>query len=74
MKYFLNFNAIMHCLVIVIIAFLFITTKFLCYRILGDLPNTYAFTKALGEGLAVEQLDNLPLIVLRPSIGKYHKN
>lgn len=38
------------------------------FRILGDLPNTYAFTKSLGEALVVEQMDNLPVVVMRPSI------
>ncbi|XP_017769188.1 PREDICTED: putative fatty acyl-CoA reductase CG5065 [Nicrophorus vespilloides] len=38
------------------------------HKILGDIPNTYAFTKALGEGLVNEQLDKLPLILLRPSV------
>ncbi|KAJ9578556.1 hypothetical protein L9F63_005285, partial [Diploptera punctata] len=37
-------------------------------KILGDLPNTYAFTKALSEGLVAEQIDNLPVVILRPSI------
>lgn len=37
-------------------------------KILGDVPNTYAFTKALGEALVVEQMDNLPVVVLRPSV------
>nr|CAD7575331.1 unnamed protein product [Timema californicum] len=34
----------------------------------GDLPNTYAFTKALSEGLVNEQMDKLPVLILRPSI------
>lgn len=37
-------------------------------RILGDLPNTYAFTKSLGEALVVEKMDSLPVVVMRPSI------
>ncbi|CAG9767775.1 unnamed protein product [Ceutorhynchus assimilis] len=39
-------------------------------KILQDIPNTYAFTKALGEALVVEQkeLGNLPVIILRPSV------
>ncbi|GAB0090386.1 Fatty acyl-CoA reductase [Sergentomyia squamirostris] len=37
-------------------------------KILGTLPNTYAFTKALGEGLVVETMDELPSVILRPSI------
>ncbi|CAG9854647.1 unnamed protein product [Phyllotreta striolata] len=37
-------------------------------KILGDIPNTYAFTKALGEALVADELNNLPVIILRPSI------
>lgn len=37
-------------------------------KILGDFPNTYAFTKALSEGLVAEQMDKLPVVILRPSI------
>jgi hypothetical protein len=43
---------------------------FVCFRILGDIPNTYAYTKALAEGLVSEQMDKLPVVILRPSIGK----
>lgn len=42
-------------------------------RILGDIPNTYAFTKALGEALVVDEMDNLPVVVLRPSVGELIK-
>ncbi|KDR11035.1 Putative fatty acyl-CoA reductase [Zootermopsis nevadensis] len=37
-------------------------------KILGNIPNTYAYTKALSEGLVAEQMDKLPTIILRPSI------
>ncbi|CAH1959206.1 unnamed protein product [Acanthoscelides obtectus] len=37
-------------------------------KLLGDIPNTYAFTKALGESLVADELDNLPVVILRPSI------
>lgn len=37
-------------------------------KILGDIPNTYAFTKALGEALVANEMDNLPVVILRPSI------
>ncbi|XP_050315779.1 fatty acyl-CoA reductase 1 [Anthonomus grandis grandis] len=37
-------------------------------KILGDIPNTYAFTKALGEALVVEQKEHLPVLILRPSV------
>ncbi|KAG8232899.1 hypothetical protein J437_LFUL012813 [Ladona fulva] len=36
--------------------------------ILGTLPNTYAFTKALSEGLVVDAMKEVPAIILRPSI------
>lgn len=34
------------------------------------MPNTYAFTKNLGEALCVELMEKLPIIVTRPSVGK----
>lgn len=34
-------------------------------KILGDLPNTYAFTKALSEGLVEEVMNDIPAIILR---------
>ncbi|XP_059482632.1 putative fatty acyl-CoA reductase CG5065 isoform X2 [Neocloeon triangulifer] len=37
-------------------------------RILLDAPNTYAYTKALAEGLVAEKMDTLPAIILRPSV------
>lgn len=37
-------------------------------KVLGDYPNTYAYTKALSEGLVAEQMDKLPVVILRPSI------
>ncbi|XP_026472331.1 putative fatty acyl-CoA reductase CG5065 [Ctenocephalides felis] len=37
-------------------------------KILGNLPNTYAFTKALAEGLVVEAMQTIPAIIIRPSI------
>ncbi|RZC41950.1 NAD binding 4, Sterile and/or Epimerase domain containing protein [Asbolus verrucosus] len=36
--------------------------------LLGDCPNTYTFTKALAEGLVVEEMNRLPAIIVRPSI------
>jgi hypothetical protein len=44
----------------------------LCYfhRIIGNRPNTYTFTKALAEHVLVEQSGNLPVAIVRPSIGK----
>lgn len=39
-------------------------------KILGNLPNSYAFTKALAEALVNDacQKENLRAIILRPSI------
>ncbi|XP_033223503.1 putative fatty acyl-CoA reductase CG5065 [Belonocnema kinseyi] len=37
-------------------------------KILGNLPNTYAFTKALSESLVEEAMPHIPAIILRPSI------
>ncbi|XP_065348947.1 putative fatty acyl-CoA reductase CG5065 isoform X1 [Cloeon dipterum] len=37
-------------------------------RILMDAPNTYAYTKALAEGLVSEKMDKIPSIILRPSV------
>ncbi|XP_075168020.1 putative fatty acyl-CoA reductase CG5065 [Haematobia irritans] len=37
-------------------------------RILGDIPNTYAYTKSLAESLVVERFDKIPSAILRPSI------
>ncbi|KAI8433255.1 hypothetical protein MSG28_015329 [Choristoneura fumiferana] len=37
-------------------------------QLLNKIPNSYAFTKALGEALVVEAFDEIPAIVLRPSI------
>ncbi|XP_072934147.1 putative fatty acyl-CoA reductase CG5065 [Epargyreus clarus] len=36
--------------------------------LLNKLPNSYAFTKALGEALAVEAMQEIPVMILRPSI------
>ncbi|XP_075218822.1 fatty acyl-CoA reductase 1 isoform X2 [Lycorma delicatula] len=38
-------------------------------KILGHFPNSYAYTKCLSEGLAVQEMNaGLPIIILRPSI------
>lgn len=37
-------------------------------KILGKLPNTYAFTKALAEGLVEESMPYIPSMILRPSV------
>lgn len=40
-------------------------------KILGDIPNTYAFTKALSESLVMESMKDIPSVVYRPSISEY---
>ncbi|XP_044763439.1 putative fatty acyl-CoA reductase CG5065 [Coccinella septempunctata] len=37
-------------------------------QLLGDIPNTYTFTKALAEALVYDQMEKLPAIVVRPSV------
>ncbi|XP_071582638.1 putative fatty acyl-CoA reductase CG5065 isoform X1 [Temnothorax nylanderi] len=37
-------------------------------KILGKLPNTYAFTKALSESIVEESMQHIPSIILRPSV------
>ncbi|XP_055606767.1 putative fatty acyl-CoA reductase CG5065 [Uranotaenia lowii] len=37
-------------------------------KILGDCPNTYAYTKALAEALVVEAMNDIPCVIFRPSI------
>ncbi|XP_039497310.1 putative fatty acyl-CoA reductase CG5065 [Drosophila santomea] len=37
-------------------------------KVLGDIPNTYAYTKSLAEALVVEKFEELPAVILRPSI------
>lgn len=34
-------------------------------KILGKLPNTYAFTKALAESIVEESMPHIPSIILR---------
>ncbi|XP_044260169.1 fatty acyl-CoA reductase 1-like [Tribolium madens] len=36
--------------------------------LLGDVPNTYTFSKALAEALVVEKMDEIPAIIVRPSV------
>ncbi|XP_049883821.1 putative fatty acyl-CoA reductase CG5065 [Pectinophora gossypiella] len=44
------------------------TVAALTPKLLSKLPNSYAFTKALGEALVVEAMQHIPAAVLRPSI------
>lgn len=41
-----------------------------CKKIIGDHPNTYTFTKNLSENLIVAEMKNMPVAIVRPSIGK----
>ncbi|KAL1489347.1 hypothetical protein ABEB36_014260 [Hypothenemus hampei] len=34
----------------------------------GDCPNTYTFSKALAEDFVNKEMDNLPVIIVRPSV------
>jgi len=40
-------------------------------RIIGDLPNTYAFTKSLAEDVIRREAQDLPILVFRPTVGMY---
>lgn len=40
------------------------------FRIIGDLPNTYTFTKSLAEDLIRRESKDLPIVVFRPTFGK----
>lgn len=44
------------------------TVNTITKKMLADCPNTYAFTKGLGEALVNDEMDNLPVIILRPSV------
>lgn len=40
-------------------------------RIIKGWPNTYTFTKALAEKMLLQLGDKLPIVIVRPSIGKF---
>lgn len=40
-------------------------------RLIGKRPNTYTFTKALAEHMLLKEAGNLPVAIVRPSIGVY---
>lgn len=49
--------------------FKFLSHNYFFFRVLGNMPNTYAYTKCLSEALVVEQIERgLPAIIFRPSI------
>lgn len=41
------------------------------FRIIKDLPNTYAFTKSLAEDAIRREAQDLPILVFRPTVGMY---
>lgn len=49
-----------------------ILSVILCFRIIKGWPNTYTFTKALAEKMLLQQRDGLPIVIVRPSIGKFN--
>jgi hypothetical protein len=40
------------------------------FRYLGEMPNTYVFTKQLAEHVVYEHRGLLPAVIIRPSIGE----
>nr|XP_026483536.1 fatty acyl-CoA reductase 1-like [Vanessa tameamea] len=44
------------------------TLNVLTPKYLGELPNTYVFTKQLAEHVLAEQKGKLPIVIMRPSI------
>ncbi len=42
------------------------------YRLLGDYPNTYVFTKAVAEEICKIKGADLPLTIFRPAIGNIY--
>lgn len=44
------------------------TVAVLTPHLLAGYPNTYVFTKALAEQLVLDSLDELPIVIIRPSI------
>ncbi|KAI5640098.1 male sterility protein domain-containing protein [Phthorimaea operculella] len=44
------------------------TIRIMTPKYLGDIPNTYTFTKQLAEHCVYEQRGQLPVVIIRPSI------
>lgn len=38
---------------------------------MGSFPNTYTFSKLLAEQIINDESANMPMVIFRPSIGKY---
>jgi hypothetical protein len=45
----------------------------ICFRIIGSFPNTYVFTKSLAEIVVKDLGVNLPIAIVRPSMGEQIK-
>jgi hypothetical protein len=45
----------------------------MCFSIIGKLPNTYVFSKSLAENAVKDLGVNLPVVIVRPSIGEQIK-
>ena len=43
------------------------------FRLIGNWPNAYLFTKAVTEDLIQDEGVNLPIAILRPSVGEWKK-
>lgn len=41
------------------------------YRVLGDFPNTYVFTKCLAEDVVLVEGKGMPVVLYRPAIGAF---
>lgn len=39
-----------------------------------DCPNTYTYSKALAESVVAKEMNNLPIFIMRPSVGEYREN
>lgn len=45
--------------------------KMITPKLLNGAPNTYAYTKCLTEQLVAEYAKFFPIVITRPSIGRY---
>lgn len=53
---------------------LHVLTQQLTPSLIGGRPNTYTFTKALAEHMLLKEAGNLPVAIVRPSIGKLQEH
>ena len=42
----------------------------LYYVVIGGKPNIYTLTKAMAENVIIKAHENVPVVIVRPSIGK----